>query len=413
MCRTLAEILGVNKTLLADDIQHMEDASGHTSVDVRLTAEILRKIQFKTKELGLDPLDSTGEELYHALLGLAELHNEFLARKIGAQGDDVEKILPRIRDTVLAVDMPRKTWALKHSTAKRLLKAMPPKKLMKYLGYKSLDSMLKREPIAELYAGLRLVEDEAWYDKFLGQYSKLLSMDFEVRNVEVRVLDTKKWQAAAGAYTEKHHHSIMSLRDIGAVLMLPLPFKTRPGLVITLLPLVLHYVNEVRLYSAYYKLHQMQPSFGDRVATSQYAGSDAHIRLANQRVHWRVVQRHFAKTGRHPEVFEPHLQPEDLAWRKAEEVLYKLEPALHFWHDVDYVGAYHDGRPISFNLLDVSLNYLNALSYKDSVYGHCREGLWNELCMRYIGTEAVERQILKQLDYGVVAELPEPMSVGA
>ena len=46
--------------------------------------------------------------------------------------------------------------------------------------------------------------------------------------------------------------------------------------------------------------------------------------MAGSHVHWRVIQRYFGKLENeyHPEIFEPHVQPEDLHWRKAEEALY-------------------------------------------------------------------------------------------
>ena len=84
------------------------------------------------------------------------------------------------------------------------------------------------------------------------------------------------------------------------------------------------------------------------------ADPDHHAVMAGNHVHWRIIQRYFGKLEgeSHPEIFQPHLQPEDLHWRKAEEVLYKLEPALHFWYDLDYVGVMKDGRPVTFNLMD-------------------------------------------------------------
>jgi hypothetical protein len=323
-----------------------------------------------------------------------------LATKIGVSvNDETEKLLARIRDAALAVDMPRMAWVLKHASAKRLLKAHPPKALMKMLGYKSLDSMLKREPIHELFAGLLLVESASWYEKFLSNYHTLLPMDFEKRAIEVCVLDKAKWQHAAKSFAQKQHHNIMHLRDIGTVVILPLPFAARPGLVITLLPMVLHHINEIRLYSAYYKLHQMQLGFGERIALSLLRDEGAELTVAGQKVHWRVAQRHFSRAKRHAEVLEPHVEAEDLAWRRAEEVLFRLEPALHFWHETDFVAESVGKKPISFNLLDAALNFLNDLPYEDRVFNHFRESLWNELFVRYISEPALEAQVLRQLDY--------------
>jgi hypothetical protein len=197
----------------------------------------------------------------------------------------------------------------------------------------------------------------------------------------------------------KHRHIILTVREMGVIAILPAPFKRRAGLVITVLMQLLHQIGEIRLYSAYYKLHQMQPDLGSIMARSLLKDEGTHVELGGQNFHWRVAQRHFGSSPYHPEVLEPHVLADDLLWRKAEEVLYRMEPALHFWHDFDYVGSFRDGRPLSFNLMDVALNALNHIPYQQSLHGHLREALWNELFGRYLGEPAMETQALKQLDF--------------
>jgi hypothetical protein len=152
-------------------------------------------------------------------------------------------------------------------------------------------------------------------------------------------------------------------------------------------------------------LQQVRGDFGSIVAETLVADPGQHAIMAGQAIHWRVIQRYFGKLENeyHPEMFEPHVQPEDLHWRKAEEVLFRLEPALHFWHDIDYVAVMHEGRPISFNLMDVAICYVNKLSFAGRAMYHFRESLWNEIFIRYLGQKTLETQILKQLDNDMIA----------
>ena len=400
MSRVLAELLGVDEELFNMELRQLELAAGLPSHDVRLTAEIIGKVQQKARHLGLDPRDTTGEELYTALVNLAQLHDSFLAAKLGAKDRlDVADILPRVRQAALKADIPRDAWLLKPSVGKKLFKAHPPKRLMKYLGYKSLDSMLKREPVAEMFVGAHLVEGRAWLEAFMASYADLSQMDFEVRAVNIIQLEHKRWAKAAEAYVKKHRHIILTVREMGVVAILPAPFKRRAGLTITVLMQLLHQIGEIRLYSAYYKLHQMQPNLGQLMARSLLHDEGTHLELGGQSFHWRVAQRHFGQSPYHPEVLEPHVRADDLLWRKAEEVLYRLEPALHFWHDFDYVGSLRDGQPLSFNLMDVALNALNHIPYEQRLYGHMQDALWNELFGRYLGEPGMEAAALKQLDY--------------
>ena len=100
----------------------------------------------------------------------------------------------------------------------------------------------------------------------------------------------------------------------------------------------------------------------------------------------------------HPEVFEPHVQPEDLWYRKAESLLYRIEPALYFWHNLDYIGLPRTDGPISFNLLDVLFNLAGNVPYESRVSYHLRDSVWNEILIRYMSQRSLERQLLTHLD---------------
>lgn len=413
MSKLLSELLDAKEPMFSHAIKQLELASGNQSADLRLTSEISGKIYMKAKELGLDPKDTTGRELYHALLELVKKHDAFLAHRMGVDDpEDVHAVIRELKAFIDDMELHRKVWVLKQSVAKRLLKACPPKAIMKHLGYKSVDSMIKREKVTELFAALRFAEDPKWLNKFLETYKKLKPSDFETRNLEIIVLDKDKWGGITEAFVHKKRHNLTHLKELGVIVLLPMPIDRMRGMVITVLPLLLHYYNEIRLYSAFFKMQQVKPKFGEILVETLIADPDSHAVMAGQNIHWRVIQRYFGKLENesHPEIFEPHVQPEDLHWRKAEEVLYKMEPALHFWYDLDYVGVMYDGRPVTFNLMDMAISYVNDLSYEQRAIYHFRESLWNEIFIRYMGQRTLERQILKQLDNEMIS--PELLSAG-
>lgn len=406
MCKTLSELLGATEPMFTIAIKQLEKATGNPSADVRLTAEIIGKVHLKTRELGLDPKDTTGKELYQALINLVEKHDRFLVKKLGGSDpEDVQDLLPRIKKLVEGLPIPENCWVLKHSVAKKLLASMPPKKVMRHLGYRSVDSMLKREPLGEVFGALRFAESPEWLNNFLAKYKHLKPSDFETRKIEIIELDQKRWGKLTEAFVHKKRHNITHLKELGVILMLPMPMERMKGITITVLPLLLHYVNEIRLYSAFFKMKQVKPDFGEILVDTLVADPGNHAIMAGQQVHWRVIQRYFGKleSEYHPEIFEPHVQPEDLHWRKAEEVLYRIEPALHFWHDLDYVAVMHGGRPVSFNLMDVAVGYVNSTPYADRTIYHFRESLWNEIFIRYMGQKTLETQVLRQLDNELIA----------
>src|SRR5580704_14077175 len=67
MTRVLSELLGATEPTFHRVISRLEAVSGHSNTDIRLSTEIERATKHKLKELGLDPKDTTGEELYAAL----------------------------------------------------------------------------------------------------------------------------------------------------------------------------------------------------------------------------------------------------------------------------------------------------------------------------------------------------------
>jgi hypothetical protein len=407
MCKVLADLLGIDDPLFSVGIHQLEQASGQPGADLRLYSEIVRKSHQKIRELGLDPSDSTAEEIYHALFALIQKHDAFLARKLGVKdATDTVDVLRAMQSLVDKLDAPKSAWVLKPTVAKRLLKATPPKKVMKQLGYRSVDSMLKRENIAELFVALRFTETTEWLRAFTKKYKRLKPSEFETRDIEVLHIDFDKWGQPVRTYVEKSHHNVTHMKEMGVIALLPLPVQYMPGVSLAVLPLLLHYMNEIRVYSTLFKIQQVQADFGDILVQTILHDPANHLKVAGHDLHWRSVHRHFGKQGTkdYPEVFEPHVQPEDLFWRKAEEVLYRIEPALHFWHEMDFVAASKGGKIVSFNLMDMAVSYVNQLKFEQRSLVHFRASLWNEIFARYIGQPAVEYQVIKQLS----ADNPEP-----
>jgi hypothetical protein len=406
MSRLISELLGATEPMFSIAVKQLEQASGKPGVDVRLTAEIIGQVHQKTSDLRLDPKDTTGKELYHALLHRFKLDDEHLAKLIGGpDSEDVRDLLPRMKAAAENANVSKKCWVLKKSVAKDFLRKTPPPNIMKIMGYRSIESLLKNENIFEIYGALRFAESPKWLNDFDANYTNLKPSDFEEREIEIVTMPAERWADIAEPFVHKKRHNITHVKEMGIILMLPINIDKMPGITMTVMPLLFHYINEIRLYSAFFKMQQVKPDFAEIVINTLIADpSDAAV-MAGQTVHWRVIQRYFGKLENeyHPEIFEPHVQPEDLHWRKAESILYDIDPKLGWWRDLDYVGIMHGGRPVTFNLMDIALSYANNTPYQQRAIFHFREALWNELFMRYMGEKSLEQQILRQLDNNLIA----------
>lgn len=402
----LRDLLNAEEPLFDESLKQLEAASHHQGVDAKLAADIHVRAKTAIKALGLDDTDTTGEELYHALIAKVKDHNDHLTKSIGGNMSmKVHELLPLMKAAAEKVKTPRDAWVLKKSVAKEMLRQMPPPNIMKRLNYRSVDSMLKRENLAEIYGALRFAETPEWLNAFNGLYKRLAPSDFETRQIEIVIMPRERWGNIAEHFIQKKRHNITHLKELGVILMLPVLADELPGITIWAMSLLFHYTNEIRLYSAYFKLQQVKKNFGDIVVTTLIADPDLGPIMSGHNIHWRVIQRYFGKleNENHPEIFEPHVQPEDLHWRKAESILYQIDPELSFWKDTDYVALMFDGRPVAFNMMDTAASYCNSTPYPQRTIYHFRESLWNEIFMRYMGQKTLQDQVLKQLDNEMIA----------
>jgi hypothetical protein len=385
-------------------VHQLELQSHQKGVDVKLAAELAEKAADRMKRLGLKP-DASGTDTYAALIKQVALHDDHLARAIGGTDpSDLREMIPLIVKAAEAAPLPKGGWFLKEAKAREMLRHMPPLAIMDRLGYHLVSRLIEEEDIYELFLALRFVEEPAWLNDFDRLYHDLEPEDFEARQIKVVPFAVAKWGDVAEHFIQKKRHNITHSKEMGAIAVMPMKETHMTGITLKALPLLIHYYNEIRLYSSFFKLMKTKQNFGAIVSETLIA-DPAHVKLVDHgHVHWRVIQRYFGKltNEKHPEIFEPHLQPEDLHWRRAEEVLYDIDPELEFWKGLDYVAVLRDQQPVTFNLMDLALSYSNGITYPDRYLYHFRESLWNELFARYMGEKALEQQLLEKLNNAVV-----------
>ncbi|HEX7259568.1 MAG TPA: hypothetical protein VF272_01400 [Candidatus Saccharimonadia bacterium] len=408
----LATFLHAKEPLLDTALHQLEVKTGRKGVDVALTAEIATKAAAFTKQLGLAP-DCTGPELYAALTGLTKAHDAHLASTLGCNDPtNVEAIIPLVIRRIDQIHMPRSCFALKYERAGEMLQQHPPQALMQRLGYTDCAAMVAGEDLAELFIAIRFTEGEDWLNEFNGLYKDLEATDFEERPIRLVRFDARKWGDVAAHFIVKKKHLNTHSKEMGVIAILPPIAPHMAAISLKVLTVTLHYYNEVRLYSAYFKLLRHKANFGEILSETLIADTPKVSITANHHVHWRVIQRYYGKIGesdKHPEVFQPHLQPEDLHWRAAEKMLYQVDPEMAVWRDMDYVGVLKDRDIITFNLMDIVLSFANEVPYEERYLYHFSEALWNEVFARYMGQKTLEKELLIKLDNAMVA--PEELRV--
>lgn len=400
----LADILGAKEPLFDISLKQLEKETGQQGADIKLLVEISNKASWAHSALGL-PGDSSARFLYEALIRRVAADNDRLANLLGGNEDtSLNDIVPKIIQRVEELDMPRRGYFLKTEVAINLLRETPPKSVIARLGYSDVTAMLARENVFEIFGALRFAEDARWLNNFASLYKKLKPKDFENRNIRIVRYDAERWGDIASDFIKKKLHNITHLKEMGVIMVMPTPAMKIRGATIKILPLILHYYNEIRLYSAFFRLISERSDFGSIVADTIIADPAVVPITGKHYIHWRVIQRYFGKLAHedHPEIFEPHVQPEDLHWRHAEKLLAQIDPEMAFWQHMDFVAAEKPAGAVSLNLMDVALSYCNELSFEDRYVYHMRESLWNEIFARYMGWPTLRRQILERLNNGLI-----------
>lgn len=417
MAKFLSDLLDAEEPIFTQAVHQLEEISGRTGADTKLIGDITRMAHENLRTLGLNPAESTGPEVYHALLGRVEADIKRLVGIIGAEvsrSDEVRYLVPFMVDAANKVDFNRKVFVIRRDRAKDLLRQMPPKNLMKHLGYDDIEAMFAKEDFDEIYTALRFSEGPEWLTEYNELFKQVTPEDYEERDLRIVIMDHKKYVDLAAHFVQKKLHNVTHTKEMGIIVVVPMHVRKMRGLALKTLPLLFHYMNEVKLYSTFFKLKSVKPNFGRTVVETLIADPGMGSQMVGKNIHWRVVQRYLAKHKEDNDIsrvaFEPHVQPEDLHWRRAEELLFQLDPELEFWKDRDYVGLNYDGFPVVFNLFDVSFAYSNKTTYEDRYVYHMRESLWNEVFIRYMGFKNLANQVLAQLDNEMIAPEKLPVS---
>jgi hypothetical protein len=189
MSRRIAHLLDKPEKEITKVLARLEDKNGYPSHDARHLAENIQAVRRKVIDLGLDPDDTTAQELYHALLAKFEadslsfdVANHFHAADFAAKAAKAAELVTKDSE------LPQR-WVLKTTAAKNLLRSHQPKHLMKQLSYRSAESMLKRENIGELLIRANFSESASWKKELSRLVAKQDSTAFEVRAISLINID--------------------------------------------------------------------------------------------------------------------------------------------------------------------------------------------------------------------------------
>lgn len=364
--------------------------------------------------------DATMEEVQEALLGALRRSDtqlyELFQKPDGATPGGFHTLF----DCAYDLAHPPSGFFLKEERVREALRRYHPRKILAALGYASVDVLLQRENLSEIFAALRVVEGAEWLNTtFFKAYETLTPDDFETRPIRTMVLG-EKWLQIAKRFAEKKFHNVSHLKEFGLIFVIPDRIDM-PGETLRVFSLLGHYLYEVSFYARLMRSFCGRADFAARII-ALFRGDVPRPEAADpDGRHWLIVQRYLAKEDeRHPLLSTPHVNPEALHWKRAERVMAGLHERfpfvnLDFWCNLDFVGDFfpsaRDGSKqlVSFDLLD---NVMSLVAEKQGIrYGYHRpEALWNELFCGFVGGEEQLEDLLLRNFVTHVIDLGAPRS---
>ena len=403
MTRFLSESLQAPEPYFGLHLRRLEQSHGNPGTDIKLTNNVMLASNEKLRQIGLDASDTTAQELYLALNARVRADDTRLTKTLrtiaGTHVSAEAEVVAGMAHELRRLSTAKTCFAIKPTVFKTLLKAQPPKKVMKSLGYRSLESMLKQEPLAAIMAAAAMTESPTWRRTLKGRYKKLTASDFETRPLAIVHPNSNRWRSLTQGSVAAQKHNLLAFSELGAIVLLPLPTTAPAGAVTVSLALALQASNQVQSSSTFLKLCRVRPDFGSVVKAVASGEPKLQTSLLDRQIPWQLIQRYYARARHffHDELFEPHIRREDLTWHSVEHAFSSIEPSFAFWHGSNHLGIVHGQKLVSLNLIDAALNVCNGLTFEQRMNGHSRESLWQELQLGYLQPKTVEQTLLAEI----------------
>lgn len=351
----MANFLSASENALASFIRGAEQICGYPSEDVRLLADTALKVKDKVSQLGLDPSDTTSQELYYALRARAEKDSQLFAKHYSAG---------YTRELFNYCAGNERALALKPTVARRLLKSLPPKQTMKKLNYRSVDSLLKRQDPSAVLAAALTSESALWRQKFSRQLKSVTANDFEDKKVELISLDNRLLKPASKAVEPAFLAAAVVINERN--------LKENAGLGLVLA--LLETAEKVQDWSFHAQARLLDSGFSKYIA--QNYNSEPGTQVGG-------LQVCFSK-----------LAP---GYRSPIEKLAAVSLPLAWWRDNGQLAGAAKTKPVSLSLSDISADSLENNGYRARHTAGFNQAFWHELLIRYLKHPAFEQSLTAQL----------------
>ncbi len=402
----LAKILGVEVDLLKRLDKVMISRVGRKGVLDRISEENSVHVRETFHRLDIPP-DANAGAVHAALLKAIRTNEKELFAYLQVVPGNTE--FEKAAHLAKQIARVGRGFFLKKEFGAEILRKNRPANLLKFLGLRTINQLLARHDVTEIFSALRFIESDQWmHETFEKAYSGFTAADFEEREISVKVLGPE-WKEVAEKFVAKKHHNVSHLKEFGVIFINPIA-EDIPGKFLRDFALLLHYFHEIEFYSKLFRRYSTSPDFAVRLKA--LLRGDVKEVMTVREGEWLIVQRYlFKENPQDPRLFLPRVNPESMHWARGERDIARLGEqdknlGLEMWWNRDWVAWYDEvaGRAASFDLEDNAMSAVSAEEGKKEIFGyHQREALWTKIFSEYAGGEQeMEKLLLENFDTGSV-----------
>ncbi len=391
MTRYYSEILNIKNWELKKLISDLEHSTNKPKHDLQLFSDIKKGIYYKIKELNLDPFDSNGLEIYHALnIKLEELDKEIVkylrtksAQYISAEANLSSGLLLFLND--LTKDL--KVLGVKNIFYKKYLKANPPKKSLRFLGYRSIDSLLKREPIELILITINRMESNTYLNKLYALYKTIKITDFEERPITI-IKASKKYQPIVSQVCSIIKKDFVLSLETSSIVINEIDNQPLKGQTTKALVEILDDILLLQSVSSYLKLSEFKTDFAVRAAEIFEHEPTIYSPLHGQKLPFRLIHK---LSNQYLTSINSELPfDQDIKLLDYKQLLPHIIKGFKFFIDSDHLYFSHDAKHVSLNILDVATNLMHNKEFNERSTQNLSRSLYDELMGRYLKKDHLE-----------------------
>lgn len=409
MTRYLAETLEINPLEFKNKTTKLESRTKHPRHDIRLTSEISAALNTSLKCLELDPSDTTAKELYYSLNQKLKNDDQKLLKEIRTLAAKKVNLEANVSDGIKIlldeIKIDGLCFGLKSRSFSKLIKKMPPLKVMKALNYRSIESLFKHEPISLIILAINNFESKSYLNRYYLNYKKLKPTDFELRKISIIQSRSKKWDRILESIAVKTNLSSIACYETSCLILLPEVNYPKTGKLTRSIIEDINEISKIMAVSTFIKLNQVNANFGQILYEIAEREPVVNINEIEHSVSWSHAHSTLAKKNLILDI--PQLSDEDFSLSNLSHKLSEVVEDFKFWERTSFLAYIRNNEVISLNILDVSENLTKQLEFEARKLNHLKKSLWEEFIGRYITPELIKDSLENNQNINMPIEIAD------